>query len=165
MLKKLFSVAFALGLVAPAFMNAKDEDMPTKDIVETAVAGKFNTLVAAVKAAELVETLKGKGPFTVFAPTDAAFKKIPKDALDAVLADKEKLTKILMLHVVKDKALLAKDVVGLDGKEVSGYTIKVSDGKVYFVRGDEKIQVTKTDIKCKNGVIHVIDTVLMPAAK
>jgi len=165
MLKKLFSVAFALGLIAPAFMNAKEDEAPTKDIVETAVAGKFNTLVAAVKAADLVGTLKSKGPFTVFAPTDKAFAKIGKEKLDAVLADKALLTKILMVHVVKDKAVMAKDVIGMDGKEVNGYTIKVDDGKVYFVRGEEKIQVVKTDIKCKNGVIHVIDTVLMPAAK
>ena len=167
MFKKLFSVAVALALVAPAFA----EDKPAtaggeKDIVDTAMAAKgFTKLVAAVKAADLVDALKGAGPFTVFAPTDAAFEALGDETLTKVLGDKELLTKILMVHVVKDKAVMATDVVAMKGKEVNGYTIKVDGDKVMLVKGDKSINVTKTDIKCKNGVIHVIDGVLMPAAK
>jgi len=163
MLKKLFSLALACGLIAPAFLTA--DDKAEKDIVETAVAGEFNTLVTAVKAAELVDTLKSKGPFTVFAPTDEAFAKIGEEKLGQIVKNKELLTKILLTHVIVDKAVYAADVVKLDGKEVNGYTVKVEDGKVFLVRGKNKIAVVKTDIKCKNGVIHVIDTVMTPAAK
>lgn len=133
------------------------------DIVDTAVAaGPFTTLVTAVKAAGLVDTLKGPGPFTVFAPTDDAFKKLPAGTLEAVLADKAKLTAILTFHVVAGK-VMAADVVGLNGKSAStvqggGLMIDTTNGvKV----GDAT--VTATDIVCSNGVIHVIDTVLIPA--
>jgi len=159
MFKKLFSVAVALALVAPAFADDKAAE---KDIVDTAVGAKtFTKLVAAVKAAELVETLKGEGPFTVFAPTDKAFEALGDEKLGKVLADKELLTKILMVHVVKGK-VMAADVVGLAGKEVNGYTVKVEGGKVSLVKGEQTVNVVTTDIKCKNGVIHVIDAVLMP---
>ena len=130
------------------------------DIVDTAVAaGSFNTLVTAVKAAGLVETLKSAGPFTVFAPTDEAFAKIPADTLNAVLADKDKLTAILTYHVVAGK-VLAADVVNLtSAKTVQGGEIAISvDGGVKV----DGANVIKTDIVCDNGVIHVIDSVIMP---
>jgi len=130
-----------------------------KDIVDTAVsAGNFKTLVTALKAADLVKTLKGKGPFTVFAPTDEAFAKIPKADLDALLANKEKLTAVLTYHVVPGK-VMAKDVKAGDVVTVNGKTIKITtDGGVVV----NTSKVTATDIKASNGVIHVIDTVLMP---
>lgn len=130
-----------------------------KDIVDTAVnAGNFKTLVTALKAADLVKTLKGKGPFTVFAPTDEAFAKIPKADLDALLANKEKLTAVLTYHVVPGK-IMAKDVKAGDVVTVNGKTIKITtDGGVVV----NTSKVTATDIKASNGVIHVIDTVLMP---
>ena len=130
-----------------------------KDIVDTAVAaGSFSTLVTAVKAAGLVETLKGKGPFTVFAPTDAAFAKIPKADLDALLKDKAKLTSVLTYHVVP-AAVMAKDVKAGDVPTVNGKSLKVATDKGVMVNN---AKVTDTDIKASNGVIHVIDTVLMP---
>jgi uncharacterized surface protein with fasciclin (FAS1) repeats len=131
-----------------------------KDIVDTAVsAGQFNTLAAALKAAGLVDTLKGPGPFTVFAPTDAAFAKIPKADLDALLADKAKLTSVLTYHVVPGK-VMAKDVKPGPVKTVEGrsFVVKVDAGKVMV----DKATVTKTDIVADNGVIHVIDTVMIP---
>ncbi len=132
-----------------------------QNIVETAVAaGSFKTLVAAVQAAGLVDTLSGVGPFTVFAPTDEAFAKIPKETLGAVLADKEKLTAILTYHVVSGK-VMAKDVMGLtEAKTVQGGMLKINTSAGVMVNN---ATVTKTDIECTNGVIHVIDTVLMPA--
>jgi uncharacterized surface protein with fasciclin (FAS1) repeats len=140
---------------------AMAHDKAAKDIVDTAVgAGQFKTLVTAVKAAELVETLKGKGPFTVFAPTDEAFAKIPKDKLEALLKDKNALTAVLTYHVVAGK-VMAADVVNLDSvKTVQGksITIVTKDGKV-TING---ANVLKTDIVCGNGVIHVIDAVIMP---
>jgi uncharacterized surface protein with fasciclin (FAS1) repeats len=133
---------------------------PAGDIVDVAVgAGSFNTLVTALKAADLVDTLKGEGPFTVFAPTDDAFAKIPKADLDALLADKEKLTAVLTYHVVPGK-VMAADVVKLtEAKTVQGGNIAIdaSDG----VKVDNAT-VVKTDIIASNGVIHVIDTVIMP---
>jgi uncharacterized surface protein with fasciclin (FAS1) repeats len=131
-----------------------------KDIVDTAAAaGSFTTLVTAVQAAGLVETLKGEGPFTVFAPNDEAFAKIPSDQLNALLADKEKLTSVLTYHVVPGK-VMAADVAGLtSAKSVQGQELRIdtSDG----VKVDNA-KVIKTDIAASNGVIHVIDTVLMP---
>ncbi|MCS6860962.1 MAG: fasciclin domain-containing protein [Abditibacteriales bacterium] len=150
-----------LGLTAVGSIQAFGGNQKKKDIVETAVgAGQFKTLVTAVKEAGLVETLKGKGPFTVFAPTDEAFGKIPKETLNAVLKDKKKLTAILTYHVVPGK-VMAKDVVKLKtAKTVNGQevTITVKDGKVMV----DNAKVTQTDIECSNGVIHVIDTVIMP---
>jgi transforming growth factor-beta-induced protein len=137
-----------------------------KDIVDTAVgAGSFKTLVAAVQAAGLVDTLKGAGPFTVFAPTDAAFAKLPKATLDGLLADKKALADILTYHVVAGK-VLAKDVVKLNGQSaatVNGakVAIAVSGGKVTL---NGNVNVLTTDVLASNGVIHVIDTVLLPPA-
>jgi uncharacterized surface protein with fasciclin (FAS1) repeats len=135
--------------------------LPSKDIVDTAVeAGSFKTLAAALQAADLVSTLKGEGPFTVFAPTDAAFAKIPKADLDALLKDKEALTKVLTYHVVPGK-VTAADVVKLtQAKTVEGSPIKFTtrDGKVTV----NDANVAATDIAASNGVIHVIDTVIMP---
>jgi uncharacterized surface protein with fasciclin (FAS1) repeats len=132
-----------------------------KDIVDTAVgAGSFNTLVKAVKAAGLVETLKGEGPFTVFAPTDDAFAKLPEGKLDALLADTETLKAVLTYHVVAGK-VMAADVVKLkSAKTVQGQEVKIKvDGDTVMV---DDATVTKTDIETSNGVIHVIDTVLVP---
>ena len=134
------------------------------DIVDTAVsAGSFNTLVTAVKEAGLVETLKGPGPFTVFAPTDEAFAKLPAGTLDGLLKNKEQLKAVLLYHVVPGK-VMAADVVKISIAKTAGgaeVPIKVEDGKVYV--GSAK--VVKTDIGATNGVIHVIDTVLIPPAK
>lgn len=133
------------------------------DIVDTAVkAGSFKTLVAAVKAAGLVETLKGKGPFTVFAPTDEAFAKLPAGTVETLLKpeNKDKLVAILTYHVVAGN-VQAADVVKLKSAETiqgSGVKITVADGKVMV----NEANVVKTDIACGNGVIHVIDTVLIP---
>lgn len=135
--------------------------MNNKTIVEVAqAAGNFTTLVAAVKAAGLVDTLSGIGPFTVFAPTDDAFAKLPQGTVESLLDDKEKLTAILTYHVVSGK-VMAADVVKLHtAKTVQGQelTIKVDNGKVMV----DNANVVKTDIETSNGVIHVIDTVLMP---
>ncbi|MGV3743429.1 MAG: fasciclin domain-containing protein [Burkholderiaceae bacterium] len=130
------------------------------DIVDTAKsAGSFNTLVTAVQAAGLVDTLKGPGPFTVFAPTDEAFAKIPKAKLDALLKDKDALTKVLTYHVVPGK-VMASDVKPGDVKTVQGSSIKVAakDGNVMV----DKAKVIKTDVAADNGVIHAIDSVIMP---
>ena len=136
------------------------------DIVDTAVsAGSFTTLVTAVKAAGLVNTLKGKGPYTVFAPTNEAFAKIPADQLDALLADKAKLTAVLTYHVVKGRvpssSLKATQTVPtLEGGTI---TINVNDGKATITDGQGNVSnIVKTDVKAKNGVIHVIDAVLLP---
>jgi uncharacterized surface protein with fasciclin (FAS1) repeats len=134
-----------------------------KDIVDTAVsAGSFSTLVSAVKAADLVDTLKGKGPFTVFAPTDEAFAKLPKGTLDDLLKpeNKAKLQAILTYHVVPGK-VMATDVVKLNSaKTVNGQTLTI-DAKNGAVMVDNA-KVAKTDIETSNGVIHVIDTVVLP---
>ena len=134
---------------------------PSKDIVDTAVeAGSFKTLAAALQAADLISTLKSEGPFTVFAPTDAAFAKIPKADLDALLKDKAALTEVLTYHVVSGK-VMAADVVKLtqaNTVEGSPVKIKVVDGKVII----NNANVSATDIAASNGVIHVIDTVIMP---
>ncbi|MFZ2149920.1 MAG: fasciclin domain-containing protein [Minisyncoccia bacterium] len=131
-----------------------------KNIVETAVENpEFSTLVTAVKAADLVATLSGPGPFTVFAPTNDAFAKIPAETLQAVLADKAKLTSILTYHVVSGK-VMAKDVAGMtEAKTVQGSTVKIDASNGVMIN-DAK--VIKADIECTNGVIHVIDSVLMP---
>ena len=131
-----------------------------KNIIETAVADSdFSTLVTAIKAADLVETLSGAGPFTVFAPTNEAFAKIPEATLKAVLADKAKLTSILTYHVVAGK-VMSGDVVKLtEANTVQGSKIHI-DAKNGVMVNNAK--VTKADIECVNGVMHVIDTVLMP---
>jgi len=160
-MKRFMTAVALMGAIVLAPTAAQAQG---KDIVETAVgAGTFNTLAAALTAAGLVETLKGPGPFTVFAPTDAAFAKIPAAALQALLADKAKLTAVLTYHVVPG-TVLASQVVGLsEAGTVQGgkVAIKVVGGKVMLNGGTT---VTATDIKATNGVIHVIDTVLMPPA-
>ena len=130
------------------------------DIVDTAVAaGSFDTLVAAVQAAGLVDTLKGDGPFTVFAPTDEAFAKLPEGTVEALLADPEKLAQSLTYHVVPGK-LMAADVVSSDSlKTAQGGTLKVDTSNGARIGNAAIIQ---TDIATSNGVIHVIDTVLLP---
>ena len=159
---------FRLGafVVASAFMSASIFAAAEKDIVDTAVEnGGFKTLAAALKAADLIETLKGKGPFTVFAPTDEAFAKLPEGTVETLLKpeNKAKLAAILTYHVVAGK-VEAKDAVKLkSAKTVNGasFMIKVSDAGVMV----DKAKVVKTDIQCTNGVIHVIDAVILPAAK
>ena len=147
---KLSAVTLAMTFAAATAQAA--------DIVDTAVkAGNFKTLVTAIKAADLVKTLKGKGPFTVFAPTDEAFAKIPKADLDALLKDKAKLTAVLTYHVVP-ASVMAKDVKAGDAPTVNGKALKITTDKGVMVN-DAK--VLKTDIKASNGVIHVIDTVLL----
>ncbi len=130
-----------------------------KDIVDTAVAaGNFKTLATALQAAGLVDTLKGKGPFTVFAPTDEAFAKVPKEQLDALLKDKAALTKVLTYHVVPGK-VMAKDVKAGKVKTVQGSELTVATAGGVMVDG---AKVTATDIVADNGVIHVIDSVVLP---
>ena len=150
-MKKLISALFVSFSMASAASAA--------DIVDTAVAaGNFNTLATALKAAGLVETLKGKGPFTVFAPTDAAFAKVPPEQLQALLKDKQKLTAVLTYHVVPG-AVMSKDVRAGMVKTVQGSSLSVS------TMGGVKVNnanVTAVDIVADNGVIHVIDTVVMP---
>ncbi len=151
-MKKTAIVVAATALISTAAW--------AKDIVDTAVsAGQFNTLASALKTAGLVDTLKGPGPFTVFAPTDAAFAKIPKADLDALLKDKAKLSAVLTYHVVPGK-VMAKDVKPGKVKTVEGrsFTVKSEGGKVMV----DNATVTSTDVAADNGVIHVIDTVIMP---
>ena len=144
----------ALALTAGATFSAM-----AQDIVDTAVkAGNFKTLVAAVQAAGLVDTLKGPGPFTVFAPTDEAFAKIPKATLDGLLKDKAALTKVLTYHVVPGK-VMAKDVKAGKVKTVQGQEITLSTNMGVMV---DQSKVIATDVAASNGVIHAIDTVLMP---
>jgi uncharacterized surface protein with fasciclin (FAS1) repeats len=161
-----------LNILAPVVLAASvlsvepvpghnETDDPTMNIVEVAASsGSFNTLVQAIEAAGLVETLTGEGPFTVFAPTDEAFAQIPSSDLQALLADKEALTRVLTYHVVPGK-VYAKDVVGLSSAEsVNGksLTIEVADGKVMI----NDATVVTTDIEATNGLIHVIDKVILP---
>ena len=148
---KSFIVISTLALSAAA--------VQAKDIVDTAVAaGDFKTLAAALEKAGLVDTLKGKGPFTVFAPTDAAFAKVPKKDLDALLADKSKLATVLTYHVVPG-TVMAKDVKAGKVKTVQGSDLTVSTSGGVKVDG---ATVTKADIVADNGVIHVIDSVVLP---
>jgi len=157
----------AAVLTVPGIASAQNathtDKKPMKNIVQVAAeAGSFKTLIAAVKAAGLVETLQGPGPFTVFAPTDAAFAKLPAGTIDALLADKEKLGSILTYHVVSGK-VMAADLVkskGATPTTVNGLPldIVVRDGKVY-VNG---VNVVTADVQASNGVIHVIDAVLLP---
>lgn len=150
----LFVLAFALFVP-----SARAE--PAKDIVDTAVAaGDFKTLAKALTEAGLVDTLKGKGPFTVFAPTDEAFAKLPKGTLDALLKDKKKLTAVLTYHVVAGKVMAADAAKLTTAKTVNGQnlTVKASKDGVKI----DGASVVKTDIVASNGVIHVIDSVLLP---
>jgi uncharacterized surface protein with fasciclin (FAS1) repeats len=156
----------AAGLMAAALFVAPAVARAESDIVDTAVAaGTFKTLATALGAAELVSTLKGAGPFTVFAPTDEAFAKLPAGTVESLVKpeNKEKLKEILLLHVVPG-TVLAADVMKLkEAKTAGGKTliINTTDGvKVGTAKGMSK--VVKTDIKTKNGVIHVIDAVILP---
>ncbi len=155
----------AVALALPLLMTAGQAT--AADIVDTAVAaGSFKTLVAAVQAAGLVDTLKGPGPFTVFAPTDQAFAKLPAGTLDMLLKpeNKAKLAAILTYHVVSGKVMAADVVKVKSAKSVEGGTIKVTvKGGTVMLNGTSK--VVKTDIGADNGVIHVIDTVIMPPTK
>ena len=157
------SAAIALGLALSVAATPVLAGAGKKDIVDTAVkAGSFNTLVAAVKAAGLVDTLKGKGPFTVFAPTDEAFKKLPAGTVESLLKpeNKAKLVSILTYHVLPGK-VMSKDIAGkkLDAKTVQGQKVAVDATKGVKVGG---ANVTTADIATTNGVIHVIDTVILP---
>lgn len=157
-------LSFALmAAIAPVSVSAAEHATP-KTVVEAAAANKdFSTLVAAVKAAGLAETLSGKGPFTVFAPTNEAFAKLPKGTVDSLLLpeNKQKLADILTYHVVAGK-VMAADVKAGEVATVNGAKVKITTEGGVMV---DKARVTKTDIVTGNGVIHVIDTVLMPAAK
>jgi uncharacterized surface protein with fasciclin (FAS1) repeats len=162
----VLGLALALGTV-PAFAGSSCSGSPstqaanTGDIVSTASsAGSFNTLVAAVQAAGLVETLQSDGPFTVFAPTDEAFAKLPEGTVEALIAEPDQLRSILLYHVVPGK-VMAADVVSLN----SATTVQGSDVKIALADGGVRIDnanVTATDIETSNGVIHVIDTVIIP---
>jgi uncharacterized surface protein with fasciclin (FAS1) repeats len=164
MKKTLTATVAALALAVSVTAPARAAEPKAKDIVDTAVAaGSFNTLATALKAAGLVDTLKGKGPFTVFAPTDDAFRKLPAGTLEKLLADKAQLTKVLTYHVVAGK-VMAADVVKLkEAKTVEGSMVKI-----IVVSGGVKVNdanVVKTDVSASNGVIHVIDSVILPPAK
>jgi uncharacterized surface protein with fasciclin (FAS1) repeats len=150
-MKKIFAITTLALAAAGAYAN---------DVVDTAVAaGDFKTLAAALEKADLVKTLKGKGPFTVFAPTDAAFAKVPKADLESLLADKAKLAAVLTYHVVPGK-VMAKDVKAGKVKTVQGSELTVAtDGGGVMV---DNAKVVKTDIVADNGVIHVIDSVVLP---
>ena len=150
MKKTLIASVLALGVAFSA---------QAKDIVDTAVsAGNFKTLAAALTAADLIGTLKGPGPFTVFAPTDAAFAKIPKADLDALIKDKARLTAVLTYHVVPGK-VMAADVKAGKVKTVQGSELTVTTMNGVMV---DQAKVSATDIVADNGVIHVIDSVIMP---
>jgi uncharacterized surface protein with fasciclin (FAS1) repeats len=151
MKKVIIATATALAFAATAAQ--------AKDIVDTAVAaGDFKTLAVALEKADLVKTLKGKGPFTVFAPTDAAFAKVPKADLDALLADKAKLAAVLTYHVVPGN-VMAKDVKAGQVKTVQGSNLTLTTANGVKV---DDANVVKTDIVADNGVIHVIDSVVLP---
>jgi len=158
----LLAVSLAFSSVALADHHGKKKEYAS-DIIDVAVgAGQFNTLAAALTAADLVDTLKGEGPFTVFAPTDEAFAKLPAGTVDSLLKpeNKDQLIAVLTYHVVPGK-VMAADVVKLSSATtVNGadITIEVADGSV---RVDDAT-VIKTDIKASNGVIHVIDSVILP---
>ena len=149
--KALLVSALTLGMSTAAFAET---------IVDKAVeAGSFTTLVKAVQAAGLVDTLKGEGPFTVFAPTDEAFAKVPADQLSALLADKAMLTKVLTYHVVPGK-VMAADVKPGEVATVQGSSASISmKGDAVMIDG---AKIIATDVAASNGVIHVIDTVIMP---
>src|SRR5579863_556094 len=154
------AAALVLSLAIGAYARPK---AASQDIVDTAVAaGSFKTLAAALQAAGLVDTLKGKGPFTVFAPTDEAFAKLPAGTVEDLLKpeNKEKLVAILTYHVVPGKVLAAQVTKMNSAKTVNGHslTISVHDGAVMV----DNAKVIKTDILCSNGVIHVIDSVVLP---
>jgi len=161
--KTLYAGSVIALLTTAAFTPSVRAQAATKDIVDTAVAaGSFKTLAAALQAADLVDTLKGKGPFTVFAPTDQAFAKLPAGTLDDLLKpeNKAKLAAILTYHVVPGTVMATQAAKLPSAKTVNGasLTIHAMGGKVMV----DNATITKTDIACSNGVIHVVDTVLLP---
>jgi len=160
---KYFVLGLAALMVVAAGLNSL-AGSAKQDIVDTAVAaGSFNTLATALKAADLVDTLKGKGPFTVFAPTDAAFAKLPPGTVDALLQDTPKLRSVLTYHVVPGR-VMAADVTKLSSaKTVNGQSlsIRIQDGTVMV----DNAKVVTTDIVASNGVIHIIDAVILPKGK
>jgi len=159
-LSKLGAAAIVALAIAASVPVVRAQE---KDIVDTAVAaGSFKTLAAALQAAGLVETLKGKGPFTVFAPTDEAFAKLPKGTVEELLKpeNKAKLTAILTYHVVPGAVTAAQVTKLKDAKTVNGQSVKISaTGGAVMIDG---ARVVKTDIRASNGVIHVIDSVILP---
>ena len=163
MLKSLALGTLAAVALTVAPITAAPAAAQTKDIVDTAVAaGSFKTLAAALKAAGLIDTLKGPGPFTVFAPTDEAFAKLPAGTVEMLLKpeNKAKLTRILTYHVVAGKVMAADAAKLTSAKAVSGDTLTIAahGGGVMI----DKAKVVKADIAASNGVIHVIDTVILP---
>jgi uncharacterized surface protein with fasciclin (FAS1) repeats len=147
-------------LLACAALSVTASTAFSADIVDTAAsAGQFRTLVAALEKADLVDTLKGAGPYTVFAPTDEAFAKLPKGALEGLLSDKEKLTAVLTYHVVPGK-VMAADVKPGRVKTVQGQSLTVATKNDAVMVNDAR--VIKTDIAASNGVIHIIDSVVLP---
>jgi uncharacterized surface protein with fasciclin (FAS1) repeats len=168
-MKNILTAALAVvlgtsSLTAQKAMPDAKKAAETKNIVEVAVAaGSFKTLATALTEAGLVETLKGEGPFTVFAPTDEAFAKVPKADLDALLKNKEELKRVLLYHVVSGQVKAAEVVKLTKATTVEGSDVKVAvkDGKVMV----NKANVVTTDIMASNGVIHVIDAVILPPAK
>ena len=168
---KTFTAVAVAAVLSAATITASAQVMvggapmySNKDIIDNAVNSKdHTTLVAAVKAAGLVDTLSGPGPFTVFAPTDEAFAKLPAGTVESLLKDIPKLSAILTYHVVASK-VMAADVMKMDGqsaKTVNGATLAISTK--HGVKLNGSTTVVKTDIVCTNGVIHVIDSVLLPA--
>jgi uncharacterized surface protein with fasciclin (FAS1) repeats len=161
-MKKRLLWALPVALLAGAFIGySAMSQQAEKDIVDTAVgAGQFNTLVKLVQEAGLVDALRGEGPFTVFAPTDEAFAKLPKKQVDALLKDKEALRRVLLYHVVQGK-VMSSDVVKLrTAKTLQGQNINIRVRNNVVRINDAK--VIKADIVCSNGVIHVIDKVILP---
>lgn len=162
LISSFFAAVFlSSGVVSLAQAGSTASAPAPSDIVDTAVAaGSFKTLATALQAADLVSVLKGAGPFTVFAPTDEAFAKLPAGALDGLLKDKEKLKAVLTYHVVAGKVTASEVVKLSSAKTVNGKDLKISvKGSEVMVNG---AKVVKTDVMASNGVIHVIDTVLMP---
>lgn len=152
--------AYPAGLTYMSAYSGHSADAAQADIVDTAIAaGSFDTLVAAVSAAGLGDTLKGKGPFTVFAPTDAAFAKLPKAQLDALLKDKAALTKVLTYHVVAGEVKAAEVMSLSSAVTVEGQSLTIKAGDSVMINDARVIQA---DIMTSNGVIHVIDTVMLP---
>jgi uncharacterized surface protein with fasciclin (FAS1) repeats len=161
-MKKRLLRALPVALLASAFIGySAMSQRAEKDIVDTAVgAGQFNTLVKLVQEAGLVDALRGEGPFTVFAPTDEAFAKLPKKQVDALLKDKEALRRVLLYHVVQGK-VMASDVTKMrSAKTLQGQNINIRVRNNVVRINDAK--VVKADIVCSNGVIHVIDKVILP---
>lgn len=163
-MKRFFHNVRTVIMISCLFLGVSVFAEPPKDIVDTAIAaGSFKTLVEAVKAADLVGVLRGPGPYTVFAPTDDAFAKVPKADLDALLKDKAKLSAVLTNHVLPMNAL-AKDLAGLktiSSAQGSRLTIEADKDGALTING---AKVIKADIPAANGVIHVVDSVILPAA-